>query len=321
MSASSPPLASIRGLVKRYGAATAIAGVDLTVHAGEIVGLLGQNGAGKTTVFECLLGLRTADAGEILLGGVPVQRRPREALRSIGAQLQPSSLQDKITPREALRFHLAVHGIRSDADVLLARFDLVEKADARFETLSAGQRQRLALALALAHRPALLVLDEPTTGLDPQTRRALHEILRAHRASGGGVLLSTHDLDEAERLCDRVAVLHRGRVLAVDSPATLVARAGASTRLSCRTAQPLSPAVLSTLATSCGATRASGDPDSAPSYEFHAPSAVDAIAALTRAVQEAGNTLVELQLTPPSLEDAFVALTGEKWTRPLESAA
>ncbi|HLP03443.1 MAG TPA: ABC transporter ATP-binding protein [Opitutaceae bacterium] len=321
MSASSPPLACIRGLVKRYGATPAVAGIDLAVHAGEIVGLLGQNGAGKTTVFECLLGLRTADAGEILLGGIPVRQHPRAALRSVGAQLQPSALQDKITPREALSFHLAVHGIRAGADELLARFDLVEKADARFETLSTGQRQRLALALALAHRPALLVLDEPTTGLDPQTRRALHEILRAHRASGGGVFLSTHDLDEAERLCDRVAILHRGRLLAIDSPSALIARAGEATRIAFRTARLLPPEALAALAASRGAAREGGDSVASGSYELRTTNPTNALAMLSRMVEAEANSLTQLQLTPPSLEDAFVALTGEQWTTSAEAAA
>ncbi len=231
MSPAPPLLASLRTLTKRYGATLAVDGASLAVAPGEIVGLLGQNGAGKTTLLECLLGLRTADAGEVTLAGLDLRMQPRAALRVVGAQLQPSALQDKITPREALRFHAALHGVAADVAALLARFGLAEKADARFDTLSTGQRQRLALALALVHRPALLVLDEPTTGLDPQTRRALHQILRDHRAGGGGVLLSTHDLAEAERLCDRVAILHRGRIVADAAPAALLARAGAGTRL------------------------------------------------------------------------------------------
>lgn len=300
MSPAPPLLASLRTLTKRYGATLAVDGASLAVAPGEIVGLLGQNGAGKTTLLECLLGLRTADAGEVTLAGLDLRLQPRAALRVVGAQLQPSALQDKITPREALRFHAALHGVAADVAALLARFGLAEKADARFDTLSTGQRQRLALALALVHRPALLVLDEPTTGLDPQTRRALHQILRDHRAGGGGVLLSTHDLAEAERLCDRVAILHRGRIVADAAPAALLARAGAGTRLRCRTAQPQSfPGFQSS---ADGLTHAAV-----------APEAAHAIAALTRAVQEAGNTLVELQLAPPTLEDAFVALTGDTW--------
>ncbi|MFT3828330.1 MAG: ABC transporter ATP-binding protein [Opitutaceae bacterium] len=315
-----PPLASIRGLVKRYGATHAAEDVDLAVNPGEIVGLLGPNGAGKTTVLECLLGLRTADAGEIHLGGVAVREHPRAALRAVGAQLQSAALQDKITPREALHFHLAVHGTRTGVDEILTRFGLAEKADARFETLSAGQRQRLTLALALAHRPALLVLDEPTSGLDPQSRRALHEILRAHRASGGGALLSTHDLDEAEHLCDRVAVLHRGRLLANDAPAALIARAGPGTRVAFRTARPLLPTTAAALAVSRGAAPESCDRVAAASYELRTAHSAEVVATLGRLVQAEGNALTHLQLTPPSLEDAFLALTGEAWACSAEAA-
>ena len=300
MSSAPPLLASLRALTKRYGATLAVDGASLAVAPGEIVGLLGQNGAGKTTLLECLLGLRAADSGEITLAGLDLRTQPREALRRVGAQLQPSALQDKITPREALRFHAALYGVEADVDALLARLGLDEKADARFDTLSTGQRQRLALALALVHRPALLVLDEPTTGLDPQTRRALHQILRDHRAAGGGVLLSTHDLDEAERLCDRVAILHRGRIVADATPATLIARTSAGTRVHCRTAQPQTfPAFESS---------ADGLAHNAVTSE-----AARTIAAITRAVLEAGNTLIGLQLAPPTLEDAFVVLTGEAW--------
>lgn len=295
-----PPLVELRALVKRYGATTAVDCASLAVAPGEIVGLLGQNGAGKTTLLECLLGLRAADSGAIALAGLDLRTQPREALRRVGAQLQPSALQDKITPREALRFHAALYGVAADSEALLARFGLAEKAGARFDTLSTGQRQRLALALALIHRPALLVLDEPTTGLDPQTRRALHQILRDHRAAGGGVLLSTHDLDEAERLCDRVVILHRGRIVAEAAPAALIARAGAGTRLHCRTARPQSFSNLQSAADGLEHSAVTTD-------------AASTIAALTRAVQEAGNTLVALQLIPPSLEDAFVALTGAAW--------
>jgi ABC-2 type transport system ATP-binding protein len=286
----------------------AIDGVDVTVASGEIVGLLGPNGAGKTTVLECLLGLREPDAGEILLDGVDLRSRPRDARRRLGAQLQPSALQDKITPREALRFNAALHHVSTDLDQLLARFGLTEKADAHFDTLSAGQRQRLALALAFVHAPALLVLDEPTTGLDPQTRRALHEILRAHRASGGGILLSTHDLDEAERLCDRVAVLHRSRLVATDSPAALIARAGQATRIRFRTARPFAMAGLRS-------------DDAGVRHQISTPEQTRTVATIVRGIESTGNELLELQLAPPTLEDAFVALTGESWERPTEAEA
>lgn len=306
------PLLRLVALHKRYGAAVAVAGLDLEVAPGEIVGLLGPNGAGKTTVLECLLGLRPADTGEILLDGSDVRTHPAEARRRVGAQIQPAALQDKITPREALTFFAAFHHTPADTGELLLRFGLTEKADAQFDTLSAGQRQRLSVALAFVNRPALLILDEPTTGLDPQTRRALHAILVAHRAAGGAVLLSTHDLDEAQRLCDRVAILHRGRLVAAGSPDQLLARTGAATRLEFRTARPLPANLLVELQ---AAGREPGQPptDASAAYLLRTTEPTRAIAALTQVMQSTGNELRELQLRPPTLEDAFVALTGEGW--------
>ncbi len=313
------PLLRLVALHKRYGAAVAVAGVDLEVAPGEIVGLLGPNGAGKTTVLECLLGLRPADTGEITLDGCDLRTRPSAARRRVGAQIQPAALQDKITPREALTFFASFHREPADTGELLDRFGLAEKADARFDTLSAGQRQRLSVALAFVNRPTLLVLDEPTTGLDPQTRRALHAILVAHRTGGGAVLLSTHDLDEAQRLCDRVAILHRGRLVALGSPDELLAHTRATTRLEFRTAQPLANAALAEL--QAGQLAPPQPPVNASTgYRLRTTEPTRAIAALTQVVQATGNELLELQLRPPTLEDAFVALTGEGWDGDREAA-
>ena len=314
-----PPLARLRGLVKHYGTTTAVDGFDLSVGSGEIVGLLGRNGAGKTTVLECLLGLRAPDAGEVELVGSTGRQRPRATLRQVGALLQPSALQDRITPREALRFHLAAHAVSTPAEPLLQRLGLLEKADTPFANLSTGQRQRLALALALAHRPVLLVLDEPASGLDPRSRQVLHELLQEHRASGGGVLLSTHDLDEAERLCDRVVVVHRGRSIAAAPPAALVAASGGETRIRFSTTRPLPAPVLLALGAS-GVPRAGPPGDDIPAtHELVVRDAAAALARLTQAVQADGNELVALHFAPPTLEDAFVALTGERWS-PADSA-
>ncbi len=303
----STPLVRIRALVKRYGVAPAVDGLSLEVGPGEIVGLLGPNGAGKTTTLECLLGLRRPDSGEIALDGHDVLTQPAAARRRIGAQIQPAALQDKITPREALAFCAAFYESPAAIAELLARFGLTEKADARFDTLSSGQRQRLSVALAFVNRPALLVLDEPTTGLDPQTRRALHQILRDHRAAGGAVLLSTHDLDEAQRLCDRVAILHRGRLVADASPEELLTRSGAATRIEFRTARPFAFA---------GAT---SDADGVR-HQLRSTKAASTVSAVTAAIEAGNNELVELRLSPPSLEDAFVALTGEGWDGQAEVA-
>jgi ABC-2 type transport system ATP-binding protein len=217
---------SIQGLSKRYGVLEAVRGVSFRVAAGEIVGLLGANGAGKTTTLECILGLRRPDDGEINVCGIDALRHPRRARARIGAALQQTGLQDKITPREALaqfvRLHGAGRGSDLNGDALLARFGLTAKADACYETLSGGQKQRLALALAFAGDPPVLLLDEAAAGLDVGTRRALHDDMRAMRAEGRALLITTHDMSEAMDLCDRIAVLHHGRVVAKGTPQAVI---------------------------------------------------------------------------------------------------
>ncbi|MEO6567419.1 MAG: ABC transporter ATP-binding protein, partial [Opitutaceae bacterium] len=214
----------VRQLSKRYGGVEALRDVSFDINQGEIFGLLGPNGAGKTTALECLVGLREPDAGEIIIGDTDVRRQPAEARQRIGVALQSTALQDKITPREALVLFGSFYRERVTPEALLERFSLVEKADAPFDSLSGGQQQRLALALAFVNRPQLVLLDEPTTGLDPHARRELHgEILRM-KQEGYTVLLTTHYLEEAEQLCDRIAILHEGRVIATGAPRELIAR-------------------------------------------------------------------------------------------------
>src|SRR5688572_25127749 len=222
-----PAKVTVQHLSKRYGAVEAVRDVSFTIEAGEIFGLLGPNGAGKTSTLECLVGLREADGGELTVCGLDVRKKPREVKEKIGVALQSTALPDQVTPREALRMFGAFYRDRTDPETLLKRFALVEKADARFASLSGGQRQRLALALAFVNRPELVLLDEPTTGLDPQSRRELHlEILRM-KQEGHTVLLSTHYLEEAERLCDRIAIIVQGRIVATGTPRDLIAQSHA----------------------------------------------------------------------------------------------
>jgi ABC-2 type transport system ATP-binding protein len=221
----------VHDLWKSYGGNAAVRGLGFDVRAGEIFGLLGVNGAGKTTTVECVLGLREPDRGTIEVCGIDARREPREAKRQLGAALQGTGLPDKITPREALALFGALYpGSRAmppdAATALLARFGLTEKADAFFETLSGGQRQKLALALAFVHRPQVLLLDEPTAGLDAHARRDLHGEIARLKADGCAILLTTHDLDEAARLCDRVAILHCGAIVATGAPRELVVQHG-----------------------------------------------------------------------------------------------
>jgi len=203
---------AVTGLSRRYGAIQAADGVSFEIAAGEIFGLLGPNGAGKTTVVECILGLIQPDQGRIEICGIDARAEPRRVREKIGAVLQETGLQDKITPREALDTFAAFYPAPLETDALLDRFGLREKQSAAYETLSGGQKQRLALALAFVGDPQVLVLDEPSAGLDPQLRRDVQDHVRALKDAGRAVLLTTHDMAEAEHLCDRIAVIAGGRI-------------------------------------------------------------------------------------------------------------
>jgi ABC-2 type transport system ATP-binding protein len=207
----------VTGLTRRFGAVEAVRGVSFEIVGGEVLGLLGPNGAGKTTVVDCVLGLTRADKGTITIGGEAAGSIAARAMT--GAVLQATGLQDKITPREALAVysHLSFPRTR-ESNLLLDRFGLRDKADAYYETLSGGQKQRLALALAFLGDPKLLVLDEPTTGLDIAARLALHADIRAARAEGRAILLTTHDMAEARDLCNRVAVMEQGTIVKQGAP-------------------------------------------------------------------------------------------------------
>ncbi|HZQ41481.1 MAG TPA: ABC transporter ATP-binding protein [Rhizomicrobium sp.] len=220
------PALAVHALARRYGAVRAVDGISFEVAAGEVFGLLGPNGAGKTTTLESILGLVRPDAGRIEIEG---DADPAPGRAKIGAVLQATGLPDKITPREALAVFGAFYPAPLDPQTLLERFGLAEKANAAFDSLSGGQKQRLALALAFAGNPRLLLLDEPTTGLDPQMRREVQDHIAAMRKEGRAVLLATHDMAEVERLCDRIAVIARGRIVATGAPRDLIAKAGAAT--------------------------------------------------------------------------------------------
>ena len=213
----------IRGLRKAFPKVVAVAGVDLEVDRGEVFGLLGPNGAGKTTTLEIIEGLTEADAGHIEILGLPWKAHGQEIRSRIGVQLQSTSLFNKITPREALDLYGSYYPRRRSTPELLDLVQLVDKADAYHITLSGGQQQRLALAMALVNDPELVFLDEPTTGLDPQARRSLWEVVRRMKAEGRTVMLTTHYMDEAEALCDRLAIMDHGRVIATGTPASLIA--------------------------------------------------------------------------------------------------
>src|SRR5690349_13848385 len=233
------PKVSVRDLHKRYDQVQAAQGVSFDIEDGEIFGLLGPNGSGKTTTLECVIGLRQPDAGEIEVCGMDARRHAQAVKNKIGAVLQTIALQDKITPREALRLFASFYQRTAPPTELLERFGLSEKADAPFDSLSAGQKQRLAVALAFVNNPELIFLDEPTTGLDPQSRRDLHAEIAQMKRDGHTVLLTTHNIDEAEQLCDRIAIIDRGRIIASGLPRELIAESSSSQSVSLSTAIPL----------------------------------------------------------------------------------
>ena len=213
---------AVHDLVKRYGAFEAVKGISFAVRRGEIFGLLGPNGAGKTSTIEIIEGLRQASAGEVSVLGRRISRDPRGVKRLIGAQLQASDFFEHLTLVEQLDYLAACYGVRCDARALLSLVNLGERPKVRVQQLSGGQQQRFAIAAALVNDPPLLLLDEPSTGLDPSARLDLWSLVRRLQSEGRTIVLSSHYMEEAEALCDRVAIMDQGRITALDSPARLI---------------------------------------------------------------------------------------------------
>jgi len=296
----------VRDLQKRYDEVLAAQGVSFEIEDGEIFGLLGPNGSGKTTTLECVIGLRQPDAGQIEVCGMDAREHPRAVKERIGAVLQTIALQDKITPREALALFASFYKSAAAPEGLLERFGLLDKADAPFDTLSAGQRQRLAVALAFVNRPELIFLDEPTTGLDPQSRRDLHGEIVQMKRDGHTVLLTTHNIDEAEQLCDRIAIIDGGRIIASGPPRDLISASTASQSVLLRTAQPLAIEALAGIP---------GIDDL--NYEnstitFRTKTPAPTLSALMQVVSEKEIEVLELHARKARLEDVFLALTSDQ---------
>ena len=216
------PVIRVEGLRKRYGDRVALDGVSFSVAAGEVLGILGPNGAGKTTTVEILEGLRTPDRGSAEVAGIDVLRHPEAVKGRIGVQLQASSFFDQLSLAELLDLFGAIFGVTVDARALLRRVDLEDRAASPVAQLSGGQQQRFAVAAALVNNPRILFLDEPTTGLDPQARRHMWDLVRSFRDDGTTIVLTTHSMEEAELLCDRVAIMDAGHIVALDTPGALV---------------------------------------------------------------------------------------------------
>ncbi len=294
---------TVSQLGKRYGRTVAVDDVSLQVYEGEIFGLIGPNGAGKTTTMECVQGLRRQDRGTVSVLGLDPQRQSAELRRRIGVQHQEAHLQKRIKVWEAVDLWSALYDRTVDADALLARLGLTAKRDAWFMTLSGGQKQRLFIALALIHEPAVVFLDELTTGLDPQARRAIWELVTDIRARGATVFLTTHLMEEAERLCDRVAIIEHGRLIEVGTPAELVARHCPERRVvftsdDAMAAEALrrTPAVRAFEATGSTVTlHGEGD---------------DFVTAVIQAIAVSGVHVRGFRTELPTLEDVFLRLTG-----------
>ncbi|WP_157253937.1 ABC transporter ATP-binding protein [Nonomuraea typhae] len=297
-------LIEVTNLHKRYKDHVAVEDVSFSVGEGEIFGILGPNGAGKTTTVECVSGLRRRDGGGIRVAGLDPHRDRAGLRRILGAQLQSSQLHDQIKVWEAMDLYASFYPDPADWRELLDLVGLTAKRDTTFAKLSGGQRQRLSVALALVGRPRIAVLDELTTGLDPQARRDMWELVEAIRADGVTILLVTHFMEEAERLCDRLALIDGGKVVATNSPAGLVAAVGQEQRVSFRPSKPVDEAILLAL------------PEVRAVERHGAQLVVSGTGNLAPAVTLAlaGHQIVpnDLRIDQATLDDAFLALTGRK---------
>lgn len=216
------PLIQVKNLTKQYGKKKVVKGINFSVEKGEIFGILGPNGAGKTTTLEMIETMRPIDEGTVTLDGLDVSKHPEKIKQIIGVQLQSSAFMDKLTLVELLNMFTSFYGEREHPMKLLKDMELTDKAKSYFNTLSGGQKQRFSIATALVNKPRVLFLDEPTTGLDPQARRNLWELIEGIKAKGITVIITTHYMEEAELLCDRVAIMDNGKIIALDSPSKLV---------------------------------------------------------------------------------------------------
>jgi ABC-2 type transport system ATP-binding protein len=290
-------------LRKEYGTKTALQGLDIDIEPGGVVGILGPNGAGKTTFVEILEGLRAPTSGTVsVLGLDPVQHGPRLRER-LGVQLQKTALPTELTVREMLELFASFYAAALPPEPILERVDLVAQADQKASTLSGGQQQRLVVGIALIHDPELVILDEPTTGLDPRARRDLHGVVRELREQGRTVLLTTHYIEEAEHLCDRVIMIRNGEIVADGTPFDLVGQSSESSTIWIHADGPMDPAPL--LAAGVEPLGHQGD-----HYKFSTTDPTATVLALGDMLRSQGLRLVDLRLKRPSLEDVYLELMG-----------
>lgn len=294
------PVIEVERLHKQYGRVTAVDEVSFAVEKGEIFGILGPNGAGKTTTVECISGLRAPDGGAVRVLGLDPRADRDELRQRVGVQLQEAGLPDKLKVRETMELFASFYRRPAEIGPLLDRLGLAEKAQARYKKLSGGQKQRLAIALALVGRPEVVVLDELTTGLDPHARRETWGLVEQVREAGVTVLLVTHFMEEAERLCDRLALIDRGRVSAVDTPAGLAARIGGQ-RMRFRPSAPIEDADLLALPSVDSVTRHGG--------QIELTGGAQLVQNVTSLLARRQIIADGLRIEQSSLDDAFISLT------------
>lgn len=292
----------IQDLWKSYNGLTAVAGISLNVVQGEIFGLLGPNGAGKTTTLECLEGLRKPDKGYLRVAGIDPDQQPRQLANTIGVQLQTSGMPDSITVGEAMQLLCAYHQVAPRFD-LLERLGLQSKIGMQYHKLSTGQMRRLALALAIAHRPPVILLDEPTAGLDVESRVELHTLMQELQANGTTIMLSTHDMAEAEKMADRVAILLHGKLVAVGTPLEITTTGAGFTRISVQTAESSLFDVETLPAVSQKMVK--------EGYVIcYSTDTAASISAILQWIEYEQDTLIDLRVERPSLEDRFLEITS-----------
>ncbi|CAN5763987.1 ABC transporter ATP-binding protein [soil metagenome] len=304
--AATAPSLLVRGLRKRYDDVIAVDGLDLEIRAGDCFGLLGPNGAGKTTTIEICEGLTEPDEGEVVVLGLRWGEHDRELRERLGISLQETQFSEKLTVEETVRLFRSFYRRGPSAEEVIGTVQLQEKRKGRVGQLSGGQRQRLALACALVGDPALLFLDEPTTGLDPQSRRQLWELIERFKADGRAILLTTHYMEEAERLCDRVAIVDRGKVIALGTPGELVASLSAEhvVELTLAPGAALDEEALRRVEGVAAAHRRND------TWRIRVAELHRAVPALLAELHRQGAQLTELRTHSATLEDVFVELTG-----------
>ncbi|MFG1841056.1 ABC transporter ATP-binding protein [Micromonospora sp. NPDC049175] len=298
------PVIEVTHLKKRYGDLVAVDDVSLAVEAGEIFGVLGPNGAGKTTTVECVAGLRVPDGGGVSVLGLDPRRDAAQLRQRVGVQLQESQLPDRLRVAEALELYASFYRNPADPAALLDKLGLGDKRNTAYKKLSGGQKQRLSIALALVGNPEIAILDELTTGLDPQARRDTWGLIEQVRDSGVTVVLVTHFMEEAERLCDRVAVIDRGRVVALDSPAGLVSTVAPEQRVRFRPSAPVDDRLLTDLPEVTAVQRTGS--------QVVVTGTGEVLHAVTSVLARHQIVAADLRLEQSTLDDAFVELTGRR---------